>query len=419
MTLFIATFIEVLFLSLINGLGFTGIFSSIAFIIINIYFLYIDLVEKNKKYLLAFLLGYSVRVVVLFLDLYARNYINVFSSGADTEAFFRIAMEVSNNYSLLFATLRGGLYTKSLGILINFIGPNRLFLQYINIVLSMLTAIIVLRIMEKLIISEKIRFLGTCLFLFFPVTVIHSSILLRESLITYLLTLSLYYYIKWFNKNNITYFILSILLIIPACVLHAGVIGIFIMYVLSYLKKSAFNNKINFTKFISSFIVLTVLLLIFNKRDIFFNRIAFSNSEDLYNNINAPIMYTGGSTYLKNLYISSPLQLITYSPIKIVYFLISPVIFDWKGIGDIVAFFMDSSFYIISLFCIIKYLKKYKDKNDIVIHLILAVFITSLIFAFGVSNSGTAMRHRNKIFILFLLIDLCYLEKNIKRGVKL
>lgn len=418
MILIFATVVELVFLSLINGLGIDGNILSFIFIIINSYFLIINVKSEKSNIIILFVLGYIIRICVLLLDLYGRNLVIIFSSGADSEAFFRIANEIANNRNMLFNTVRGGYYTKFLGLLIALIGQNRVFLQYINIIFSMVSGIILLNIIKNLKISKKYLKVGILAFMFFPMAVIHSSILLRESMITMLVILSIDSFIKWFNDNETKTFILCIIFIILACILHAGVFGIFVMYTISYSKYTFSKKNMNFNKIASLLIFIIGFTIIFLKRDILFNRISFNNTEDLYRALNINTIYTGSSSYLQNLHFTNPVQIITYAPIKMIYFLFSPVITDWRGINDFLVFMLDSLFYIISFVIIIKYLIKSQIRSDLILNIIFAVLLTTVIFGFGVSNTGAAIRHRNKIFFLFLIIDLYYFSEKHKLAME-
>ena len=90
---------------------------------------------------------------------------------------------------------------------------------------------------------------------------------------------------------------------------------------------------------------------------------------------------------------------------RMLYFLCSPVPFLWRGGSDLVAFFGSTIIYIISvLVAIISIFYKKKDPYRLV--MILTVFIVCGIFAWMVSNGGTAMRHREKFLGVFLLLGV-------------
>ena len=86
------------------------------------------------------------------------------------------------------------------------------------------------------------------------------------------------------------------------------------------------------------------------------------------------------------------------------YFLFSPVPWEWRGFKDILAFFIDSIWYVMLCWGIYKSKPNafYMVKKGLVISLLAVVFI----FGLGVSNAGTAMRHRAKL-LSFIVVTFC------------
>ena len=115
------------------------------------------------------------------------------------------------------------------------------------------------------------------------------------------------------------------------------------------------------------------------------------------------------------------MQHIKNSPIKIFYFLTSPLPWEWRGINDVISFVFSSLFFIICYVYALKSLKKvnYNNSGFIKVCLILA-FISAFIFSWGTSNAGTAMRHRDKFlvnYIVMLALSLDCIRKNELRKV--
>tara|TARA_B110000977_G_C10937409_1_gene439506 strand:- start:58 stop:774 length:717 start_codon:yes stop_codon:yes gene_type:complete len=114
----------------------------------------------------------------------------------------------------------------------------------------------------------------------------------------------------------------------------------------------------------------------------------------------------GGATYLRNFEINSLLDLVILMPLKLVYFIFSPMPYDVRGLGDIAAILFNSSFFYYLVYTIVRS-RKYIQKNVLKIYpkiFIFLVLIVSLGFAFGTENSAIAMRHRTKIFPALLMV---------------
>src|SRR5699024_839958 len=97
---------------------------------------------------------------------------------------------------------------------------------------------------------------------FFPHSIIFSSILLRESLISMLIVISLYFFIKWFKKGNFIYALISILFILLASALHSAVIGVVIGYIFAFVFYIRSIAKFIFLiKTVIPFTIISLLLL--------------------------------------------------------------------------------------------------------------------------------------------------------------
>ena len=119
----------------------------------------------------------------------------------------------------------------------------------------------------------------------------------------------------------------------------------------------------------------------------------------------------GGSSYLKNFEISSFADFLIFAPLKLIYFIFSPMPYDVRGLGDLIAILIDSSIYYFLIFKIFKNRKivsnnKFRAFPKVFFILFL---IVSLGFSFGTETSGTAMRHRAKIFPA-LLVAVVFIE---------
>ena len=91
---------------------------------------------------------------------------------------------------------------------------------------------------------------------------------------------------------------------------------------------------------------------------------------------------------------------------RIYYHSFSPTPDMWRGLTDIVAFFMSTApIYLcgLILWCVSLFYKK-NDACRCV--LFLEVFITIGVYAWGNKNAGSALRHREKILSLVILLAI-------------
>ena len=104
------------------------------------------------------------------------------------------------------------------------------------------------------------------------------------------------------------------------------------------------------------------------------------------------------------------LDLIVNSPIRMLFFLASPVPWMWRKIADMLAFFGSALFYIIAFVNALKVIKNREviNKDDgmwaYFFVLFVMILFATFMFGWGVSNSGTALRHREKFTFIFIIL---------------
>lgn len=126
----------------------------------------------------------------------------------------------------------------------------------------------------------------------------------------------------------------------------------------------------------------------------------------------AEVAESGGSAYVVGGEVNSLMDLVKNSPIRMFYFITSPLPWAWRGLNDIIAFLFSALFYLVSYIYAIRSFKlkinnkKYNFIKAIFIICILGAFV----FAWGTSNAGTAMRHRDKFIVNYVVMLALALE---------
>jgi hypothetical protein len=396
--------IEILILSLIKPFIFNFDSAAIIAVLIHVVLTVIFLLNVKNKFKLIFLGSFLTRVALLFWDVYGRNIFMLPHSGTDSEVYYSQALFFSRNLSAILSDT-GFVYPKIIGFIFYFIGPQRILGQYINVLLGLSIVFIIYRILNILEIRPKISNTIILLAAFFPISIILSSIFLREMFITFFVASSLYYFIKWYKSARYTEMLLSIFFIGIASMFHAGVIGIIFGYFLAFLfynkKKKTF--RVTIRTLISLMLIVPVVLsgfILFD--DIILGK--FTGVDEISDIYKAANYRRGGSAYLTNIKIDNMNKLIFYTPIKTIYLLISPLPMDWRDSIDIFSFFMDSTLYLTVIIYFLMNIKKFGDQKTLIIILTLVIISVALIFGVGVGNAGTAIRHRQKFISLFLIL---------------
>lgn len=373
-------------------------------IAINILFVSIGLSKYREKYSLLFYLGYGIRLLAMFWDIYARDIFTFPGSGTDSEIYFQSAVAISKNLSLILKPIDGGVYSKLLGIIYYISVPERMLGQYINVLVGVSIIIIIYKILKYLDINDKTMLISLLFISFFPNAIIFSAIFIRENFIAIFTLLSFFYFLKWYSNASRINIVKAFILLLMASTFHAGIIGIALgyMFIIMFYKHN--ENKYVFNKNTIFYFVIFAIFLTFiymNYADVFFAKFSSVNAiNDIYRYASGGNMI--GSDYLSGLNIDNWWKLILYSPIKMFYFLTSPLPMNWRGFNDILAFTMDSSLY---LYIMVYTLKRYKKipRKAICTGLLIIILFTVFIFGVGVSNAGTAMRHRHKIFPIIII----------------
>ncbi len=349
--------------------------------------------------------AFLVRLMFMIWDIYARSIFVLPNSGADALMYYGSSLKISEDITLLNLQVRGGIYAKMIGTLFYIIGPQRMVAQYINVLTGLFVIIVIYKILIILEINSKVRQNILLIAAFFPNSLVMSAIFLREIIPTYFVAVSLYFFILWFKKEKLVNILLSFLMLAFAAVFHSGVLGIFVGYAFFFLFYDKKYNKFLFnTQTILTFAILVVIALFAVSQFGNILLVKFKGVEDIEDIYLQANKRLGESAYLKGIQINSPALFLLFGPIKAFYFLTSPLPMNWRGGMDIFTFVFDSSLYFITIWYIWKNWKFIGERNVLIIALIITLVGVAFIFGIGVGNAGTAVRHRQKIIPLMLIL---------------
>ncbi|WP_018357332.1 hypothetical protein [Porphyromonas levii] len=401
------------------------IYSIIGIIFISI----VGLVYLLKKYrtsiVIVFFVAYVLRLLLLFLDY---SGIPIIHSGADTETFYRIAVNNISRSSGNHLYLTN--YTVFLTYLFKLIGPQRLFAQYINVVLGITTLVYTYKSMRLLEVGKKGVIAAMWILALMPNQVILSSILLRESIIISTFTISMYYLLKWLREGETLSMVLSLFFIVLSSVMHSGMLGVALGFMIVFASYQRSSGKLKFSK---RLIVAIPLALVFfvvlissgiatSYLNFLLNPDSVSSTEALLDKASIESS-DAGSAYLVGVNTDSIPKLLLFLPLKILYFLFSPMPWNWRGMGDIISFLLDSAI-ILWMFWAIYYPSSKKrpkanPSSRSIVHIImLGVWISIAMYSLGTSTAGTAMRHRANFIPAILVCSILSSYENKSKAKK-
>ncbi|MCA0981206.1 hypothetical protein [Exiguobacterium aestuarii] len=384
------------------------------------YLLLIVKYSNNKKEYLVLFFAYFVRLLFLYWDIYGREIFILPNSGMDSEMYHSNAINVLKG----FDAEQGGNYSIFLGSIYYFFGEQRILAQYLNVLFGVFTIILIKKILEKIKINNRMKFSLLLLSSFLPNLIIMNSILLRESIIIFLIASSLYFFVKWWEMDSVKDLSISITLPIVATLFHSGSIAILVGYMFVII---FYNNKLQKFDINSKTVMYSLIFLsLFYVANNFYNDVLFSKFSrvsSISDITDTAALYTsGGSAYLQNLKADNLFTMILLTPIRMLYFIGSPLPWNWRGLQDIFAFIFSSLFYITTIIYSLRALTVTNNRyKNLLIGLLLFSLITMLFFSWGVSNSGTALRHREKfisIYIIMLGVSWMSLKEKLPKRAK-
>lgn len=400
--------------------------SLIGMIIISILGLHYAIKAYNRNIVAILIVAYLSRLGILFLDY---NGVPIIHSGADSEGFYRIAvsnMQLPANSHYYLTN-----YTVFLTYLFKLIGPQRLFAQYINVILGMTTLVYTYKSMRLLEVGKKGVIAAMWILALMPNQVILSSILLRESIIISTFTISMYYLLKWLREGETLSMVLSLFFIVLSSAMHSGMLGVALGFMIVFASYQRSSGKLKFSK---RLIVAIPLALVFfvvlissgiatSYLNFLLNPDSVSSTEALLDKASIESS-DAGSAYLVGVNTDSIPKLLLFLPLKILYFLFSPMPWNWRGMGDIISFVLDSAI-ILWMFWAIYYPSSKKrpkanpsSRRSIVHIIMLGVWISIAMYSLGTSTAGTAMRHRANFIPAILVCSMISYEYKYKSKAK-
>lgn len=342
--------------------------------------------SKNKTIFMILTFGLLIRLAALWYDQSVA--LLPFNTG-DSYKFHELAVETAEALPDVLLEHFTGFYSQVLGVVYYFFGPYRFFGQYLNVVFVVLAATKLIDIAELLKIKDKNTILMISLWLFMPIPFLMGYALIREGSMYYLIVLGVYHFLKWFEKYNPIYIVLTILPIYIASLYHEGALYILPAMIYAFLFYDKKKEKINFNFINIMFLIVAVIGAII---------IVTQNADSFIDKTNAET--GGGSTYLAALEINNPIEFIMYAPIKGFYLLYSPMPWLIRGGLDILTFVFDTCLWGYATYNILRNFRKIDTKYKM---LFLAIFVAGMVYGMGTHNTGTAMRHRNKFMSLMLI----------------
>lgn len=329
----------------------------------------------------------------------------------DAKGFWTVALRYyEGNFSTYYT-----IYPYILNWEFHIFGRNYLCAMFTNVFMCHLMILLTLNELRIHFPELSQNVFITALICLLPYNFINSVSLGREPIYILFLCLSFIEYSDYVRTLGQKKLYLAVFLTIPVLIGHTGFFPIPLIYFIS----SVYINKIRTRRQLAIFIFEIVVLMVFVYTVMHFNSIRYitkvstSGSDAWFRRIagtDRDIKTAGGSAYLTGLVAGSWLQVLLFAPIKLFFFLFSPLPVNWRGMMDIVTFLADSTVHLYIICIVVKAMCKFKNiggsEYEIAKWGFIAFLMSALVFAMGTGTAGTAIRHRDSMIAIEYIILL-------------
>lgn len=297
------------------------------------------------------------------------------------------------------------LYIWCMGVLYATFGRSALMIQSINVLLGTIVVVAVYRLSSDLgadrVASRRIAWLTAV----FPSLIFFSSVLLREVAVSLPLLFSVVYLVRWYRDRSVFSAMLALMYLLISMAFHSGglavllfagiwLIGTWLRAMLAGRFETLLRNSV--ALILGLAVVGLVLASGFGQQK--FHGLETGDISVLSERQEG--FAQGRTAYLGDLHATSTLDLLWQTPIRLVYFLFAP--FPWMLETGSDAFGVIDSLLFVALVARVIRNRKTVAGNPLTL-MTLGVFAAmAIVFAIGVSNYGTALRHRNKMLPLLI-----------------
>ena len=373
-----------------------GILSMVLLMMISLIIINVKIKEKKIRIILIVMLLIQLGIAVV------DNYIRVFPLlEFDPKAFEALAwFSYENNVNVG----RGAYNYYILNPIYKIIRVrSAMVFEVLNIFFSLLININLYEILKKLKIEKNLLILMIGISALSPISLIYRTGILREAVIILFISYSLKNFIFYcIDKDNLA-MIKSFIFIGIGAIFHSGTIFIASGYMIA-LSGGRKNQKIY------QFLILILGIIGFILfKDSLLEKVGGGDIDAIVRANNYTSLKMSSSGYLQSITTENLAQIVMYLPLFIFYFLFSPTPDMFRGVIDIISFLLNSSIYIYIILGSLYYLKNLKRglnpvEKKILKCLFLSAIFTIAVFSIGTRNAGTALRHRDKIVPLLIVI---------------
>ena len=370
---------------------------ALVYIVLNVLFFILYFYRKSDDKTLFMILvgGLMLRMAALYYD---RNVAWLPFNTTDAQRFHELSVETANALPDVLLEHFTGFYSQVLGVIYYIFGPYQFWGHFLNISFVMLAATKLLDIADLMKLTLTNKKIMSFIWMFAPIPFLMSYALLREGSMYYFVVLSIYYFLKWTKDYRLFNIIMAVLSVYIGSKYHEGLIAVAVPYLYAFIFYDRQKNKIKMNGL--NIACLTTAFILF---------LAFIGSEAGQEYIEKTNAETGGgSAYLTNLKVETPIEFLFAGPIKAVFLVYSPMPWLVRNPMDIITLLLDSSLWIYTTYLFVKNYKTIDSRYKL---LMLCIILGGFVYGMGTLNTGTAIRHRNKLMAFTLVLMMAIKNK--------
>jgi len=358
---------------------------------------------RHRNIALPLLVGYLLRVTVVLGDVYLVGHSRK-GDGASWDFWADQWARDGLAGTLQYVETGHRLYVWMMSAAYAVAGRSPLMIQALNALFGTLIVLYASRLALEISGDEGRARRAAWLVSVFPTAVVHSALLLREVAVTLPLVIGAYHLSAWLGTRTVRHLIASVAAVLVSMAFHSGSVGVLVaaaIWVVANWVRSVVRLRTQrlLADSIAAAAVVAVAVAVvstgwgLDK----FNRLE-SQDLDALSAVQQPGAL-GRTQYLQDLVVQTPSDLVWQTPIRLAYFLFSP--FPWmiSSAVDVLGL-VDSALFVWIAARGVR-LRAELRSNAAAFPVLGSTLVMALVFSLGVTNVGTAIRHRSKMLPIF------------------
>ena len=381
----------------------------------------VGLASRNKVVAAPLLAGFFARAAFVLADEF------VLGISRESDGFwwdYHARFMATRSFEQILDTMETGhlLYKFLMSVLYYFVGPSMIMVQMINALFGSVLILVVFRLAQALGNDQRASVRAAWLVALFPSTILHSGLLLREVAVALPLTVGVYHLALWHSKRRTVNAFLAAAFILISMAFHSGSVAVLFslaIWIAGSWLRALFTGRGRMLG------LNTIALLLVGGAVAFIamtgwgmNKFGHLDTTDMSTLTTAQENFTTGRTaYLDGLHADTPGELLLQAPIRTTYFLFAPFPWMLSDVRDILGV-MDSLMFLWLLVRAVRG-RQFLRENPTAMLVVVVFLSMTATFSLGVSNYGTAVRHRNKMLPMLIGVSLAIPLTNRKRSASL